>query len=91
MECKGTAIPVRGRGGSQGCDTLRVPHKLDNWLVDGGKVVRFTRRPPFTPKNISGTHFCYKLSRAQGHNAAERIRSIEKNSPHRDSNPRLSG
>jgi hypothetical protein len=32
--------------------------------------------PP--PRKIPGTHFCYRLSRPQGHSAAGRIRSIEK-------------
>jgi hypothetical protein len=31
---------------------------LDNRLTDGGEVVSPTRRPPFTPKKIPGTHFC---------------------------------
>jgi hypothetical protein len=35
---------------------LRLPHFLDNRLTDGGEVVRLTRRPPFTPRNIPGTH-----------------------------------
>jgi hypothetical protein len=54
--------PVTGRGGLQGCDMLRVPHCLDNLLIDGGKVVSPSHRPHFTPQkfffNISGTHFC---------------------------------
>jgi hypothetical protein len=33
---------------------------------------------PPPPRKIPGIHFCYRLSRPQGHNAAERIRSIEK-------------
>jgi hypothetical protein len=33
---------------------------------------------PLHPRNIPGTHFSYRLSRPQGHNAAGRIRSIEK-------------
>jgi hypothetical protein len=28
---------------------LRLPHFLDTWLTDGGKVVSLTRRPPITP------------------------------------------
>jgi hypothetical protein len=32
----------------------------------------------FPPRNLPGTHFCYRLSRPQGHSAAGRIRSIEK-------------
>jgi hypothetical protein len=35
-------------------------------------------RPPFTPRKIPGTHFCYRLRRPQGHSAAGRIRSTEK-------------
>jgi hypothetical protein len=31
---------------------LRVPYFLDNQLIDGGKVVSPTRRPPSTRKNI---------------------------------------
>jgi hypothetical protein len=48
---KKKAIPVTGR------ETLRPPYFLDNWLTDGGDV-SFMRRPPFTPRNIPGTHFC---------------------------------
>jgi hypothetical protein len=36
------------------------------------------RRPPFTPRKIPGTHFCYRLSRPQRHSAAGEIRSNEK-------------
>jgi hypothetical protein len=35
---KDKAIPVTGRGGPLGCETLRLPHFLDNRLTDGGKV-----------------------------------------------------
>jgi hypothetical protein len=59
---------------------LRLPHFLDNWLTDVGEVVSLTHRPPFTPRKIPGSHFYLRLSRAQGHNAAGRIRSIEKSS-----------
>jgi hypothetical protein len=51
------AIPVTGRGGPYGCETLRLPHFLDNRLTDGGEV-SLTRRPLFTPRNFPGTHFC---------------------------------
>jgi hypothetical protein len=33
---------------------------------------------PLTPRKISGTHFCWRLSGPQNHNAAGRIRSVEK-------------
>jgi hypothetical protein len=52
---KGKAIPVTGR---EGCETSRLPLFLDNRLTDGGEVVSLTRRPPFIPRNIPGTHFC---------------------------------
>jgi hypothetical protein len=75
---KGKAIPVTGHEGPWGCETSRLPHFLDTRLTDGGKVVSPTRRTPFTPRKTSGTHFCWRLSRPQGHSAAGRIRSFEK-------------
>jgi hypothetical protein len=49
---------------------LRIPHRLDNRLTDGGKVVSYTHPPHFTPQKhyyfyVSGTHFCYRLSKPQ--------------------------
>jgi hypothetical protein len=35
----------------------RLPHYLDNRLIDGGKVVSLTRRPPFTPQEDSWYSF----------------------------------
>jgi hypothetical protein len=53
--CK--AIPVTGRGGPQGCETLRLPHFLGHRFIDGGKVVSLNRRPPFTPREDSWYSF----------------------------------
>jgi hypothetical protein len=75
---KGKAIPVTGHEGAWGCETSRLSHFLDNRLIDGGEVVSPTRPPSFTHRKIPGTHFCYRLSRPQGHSAAGRIRSIDK-------------
>jgi hypothetical protein len=52
-----------GRGGLFACERFRIPHCLDNHLIDGGKVVSPTHRPHFTPQkhyffNVSGTDFC---------------------------------
>jgi hypothetical protein len=58
IRLKGEAIPVTGCGGPYGCETSKLPHFLDNRLIDGGKVVSFTRRPPFTPRNTPGTNLC---------------------------------
>jgi hypothetical protein len=71
---KGQAIPVTGRGDSHGCEMLRLPRFLDIRLTDGGEVVSLTPQPPFTPRNIPGTHFCSRLSRPRGHSAARKIR-----------------
>jgi hypothetical protein len=55
---KRKAIPVTGSGGPYDCETSRLSHFLDNGLTDGSEVVSLTRRSPFTPRNIPGTHFC---------------------------------
>jgi hypothetical protein len=41
---KGKAIPVTGRADTEDCETSRLPHFLDNRLVDGGEFVSLTRR-----------------------------------------------
>jgi hypothetical protein len=50
LKVKSKAIPVTGREGSYVCETLRVPHYLDNRLKDGGKAVSHTCRPRFNPQ-----------------------------------------
>jgi hypothetical protein len=73
------AIPVTGREGHEGCVTLRLPHFLDNRLADGGEVVSLTRRPAVLYlQEHSWSSFLLDAESAQGHNAAGRIRSIEK-------------
>jgi hypothetical protein len=64
-------------------------------LIDGGKVVSPTHQPHFTPQKhyffyVSGTHFCYGLSKPQGLVWPEGLGKF-KISPHRISNPRPSG
>ena len=44
---------------------------------EGGKVVSPTHRLSLPPRDTPGTHFCYRLSRPQGHSAAGRIKSIK--------------
>jgi hypothetical protein len=61
-----------------GLREVEAPTFSDIRLIDGDKVVNHMRRPLFTPRKILGTHFCYRLSRPQGHSEAGRIRSIEK-------------
>jgi hypothetical protein len=54
IECKGKAT---GHGGSQGCETSRLPHFLDNRLTDGGEVVSLMCQPLFTPLEDSWYSF----------------------------------
>jgi hypothetical protein len=53
---------------------------LDSRLTDGSKAISLMCRSPFTPKKISGTHFCQRLSQPQSHSLDGRIRSVEKSS-----------
>jgi hypothetical protein len=43
---------------------------------EGGKVSRM-HRPPLTPGNIHGTHFCWRVKRPCGHSSAERVMSMK--------------
>jgi hypothetical protein len=58
LDKKGKVIPVTSHGQPQGCETLRLPHILDNWRTDGSEVVSLSHWPPYTPRSIPGTHFC---------------------------------
>jgi len=44
---------------------------------DGGKVVSLTHQLPLPPENTPDTHFIYRLSQPQGHNATGRIMSLK--------------
>jgi hypothetical protein len=44
---------------------------------DGGKVVGLMHQPHFLPGNTPGTHFCYRLTRHQGHTAIEDFMSMK--------------
>jgi hypothetical protein len=51
------AIPATRRESPSVCETSRLPHFLHNRFTGSGKVVSFTRRPPFTPKEDSWYSF----------------------------------
>jgi hypothetical protein len=59
---KKKTILVTGHGGPRGCEMLRLPHFLYNWLTDGSEVVNLTCRPPLPPGgflviiSVSGSH-----------------------------------
>jgi len=54
---KGKAVPLEAWTGPEGSRKLRFPDFMTT-AQDGGKVVSLTHRPPLTPGNTSGTHFC---------------------------------
>ena len=67
------AIPMQASTGPEGCKRLGAPTISTQSAHRSGKVVSTTHRPPLSPGNFLGTHFCCRLSRPQGHNAAVRI------------------
>jgi hypothetical protein len=73
---KGKAVPLQACSGPEGSRKLRFPDYMTT-AQDGGKVVSPTQRPPLSPGNAPGTHFCYRLSRPQGHSAIGRIMSMK--------------
>jgi hypothetical protein len=73
---KGKAIPLQALTGPEDSRRVRLPDfKIS--AHEGGKVVSPTHRPPLPPGTISGTHFCWRLSRPQDHSAAGKIMSIK--------------
>ena len=53
----GKAVPLQARSGPEGSRKLKFPDYTTT-AQDGGKAVSLTHRPPFTPGNVPGTHFC---------------------------------
>jgi hypothetical protein len=45
---KEQSYSLTSRGGLWGCEILRIPHFLENWLTDGDEAVSLTLRPHFT-------------------------------------------
>ena len=73
---KGKAVPLEACSGPEGSRKLRFPDFMTT-AHDAGKVVSLTHRPPLPPGNTPGTHFCWRLSRLQGHSATGRIISLK--------------
>ena len=68
----GKAVPLQAWSGSEDSTKLRFSDYMTA-AQDGGKVVSLTHRLPLPPGNAPGTHFCYRLSRPQGHSAIGKI------------------
>jgi len=54
---KGKTVPLEAWSGPEGYRKLRLPGFMTT-AQDGGKVVSLTHRPPLSPGNAPGTHFC---------------------------------
>jgi hypothetical protein len=75
---KGKAVPLQAWSGPEVSRKLGFPDFMTT-AQDGGKVVSLTHQPPLPPGNTPGTHFCWRLSRPQGHSATGRIMSMKNN------------
>jgi hypothetical protein len=61
-----------------GCEKLRIPHYLYNWLIVGGEVVSLTRRWHLTfPPDRSLALISVSLSQPQGRSEAGRIKELK--------------
>ena len=72
MICKCKSVPLEAWSCPEGSRKLTFPDYVTT-AQDGGKVISLKYRPPLPPGNTPGTHFCWRLSRTQGHSAIGRI------------------
>ena len=61
MEIMIEAVPVAGRGGSEGCEVSRLPHFLHGLLTDGGGGSEHYAPTAFEPEGIPGARFSWRL------------------------------
>jgi hypothetical protein len=60
------------------CEILSIPDCLDNRLTHGGYIMTYTPTALYSQEISFGTNFCSRLTRTKDHDAAGRIRYIEK-------------
>ena len=86
LRALGISVPLQTSTGPKLSRRLRLPRFPDNRNMKVAilSVLRTGRLYP--PWNIPGTHFCYRLSRLQGHNALQVNEKFKWH--HRESNPR---
>ena len=65
---KGKAVPLQAWSGPEGSRKLRFPDFVTT-AQDGGRLSALSTVRLYPPGNAPGTHFCYRLSRPQGHSA----------------------
>jgi hypothetical protein len=59
-----------------GFQEVRAPRISRQSVLEGGKVVAIRTGRFYPPGRVPGTHFCYRLSRPQGHNVTGRVTSL---------------
>ena len=79
---KGSTLPLDHQSrlrplGFQDFEDLRFP---DNWHVMLGRLSTLCTGHLYPPGNITGGHFCDRLSQLQGHSAARKIKSMKNSS-----------
>jgi hypothetical protein len=90
-ECKDKAIPVTGRGGLQVCEMLRIPHCLDNRLIDVGNAVSPRAGRSIFSRNIFNVISVIGWVNTRAIVRLEGLRTLKKNQwPHRYSKKRPS-
>ena len=75
LNIKGKSVPLQAWSDPEGFRKFRFPDFMTT-AQDGGKVVSLMHQLPLPPGNAPGTHFCYRLSRPQDHNAIGRFMSM---------------
>ena len=74
---KGKTVLLQAWSGPEDSRKLRFPDFMTT-APEGGKFVSLTQhRSHLPPGNPPGTHFCYRLSRPQGHGAIGSIMSMK--------------
>ena len=74
------AIPLQAWTGPEGFQESEAPRFHNNRHMKVVSLSALSTGRLYTPGNIPGSHFCYRLSQPQGHNAAGRIMSIKNSS-----------
>jgi hypothetical protein len=70
---------VKGKGctGPEGSERLDAPRFQDKRHMKAVRLSALHTGCLYPPGNIPGTHFCWRLSRPQGHSVAGRIMSMK--------------
>ena len=75
-ECKSTAFPVQAWKGPWASKKFRLSEFVENQHMKLPRLSAVRTGHLYPPGNIPGTHFCWRMSRFQGHNTAGRIMSM---------------